>query len=61
MWWLYIILVLYILGGLGTFFIEATAGPVTLGLAALRGASWPIYITTGIPKGQRARPGDQYD
>lgn len=38
------------------FSIELAAGPVTPALATLRALAWPLYVTTGIPQGQRARP-----
>lgn len=37
------------------FCIEAAVGPVTPALAAARAILWPLYVTTGIPQGQRAR------
>jgi hypothetical protein len=36
--------------------VELTAGPVTPALATLRAVVWPLYVTTGIPQGERAIP-----
>lgn len=43
--------IVYFLGGAFTFGIQ-TQMPVTFGLAVLRSFIWPLWITTGIPKGE---------
>lgn len=35
--------------------IELSIGPVTPALALARAAIWPLFVTTGIPHGERAR------
>ena len=40
----------YLLGAAAIFAIH-TALPVTLSLAVLRSAVWPLWVTTGIPHG----------
>lgn len=46
---------IYLIGFAVVFAAEAGSGPVTLGLSLVRASVWPIYISTGWPKGQRAR------
>ncbi len=47
--------VLYLIGFALVFSMEVAVGPVTPGLALLRAIVWPLYIATGIPKGERSR------
>lgn len=51
----------YVLGFVGIFLLNASIGPVTLGLALARAAVWPIWVATGWPQGQRMLPGDEYE
>ena len=55
MWWIGVSVSIYMIFAVAVFILEAAAGPVTLGLAAERGAVWPIFLATGRPAGQRAR------
>lgn len=49
------LLSIYLIGFAFVLVVEVGSGPVTLGLSLVRASVWPIYITTGWPKGQRAR------
>lgn len=48
----------YTIGFVGIFALNASIGPVTLGLALERAVVWPIWIATGHPQGERMRPMD---
>ena len=50
-----LILVFYAVCAVGVFAMEASSGPVTRGLALVRGLTWPRYIITGKPYGVRAQ------
>lgn len=50
-WWAWTIIGIYVLGFVLIFWLNANIGPVTLGLALLRAAVWPIWVTTGWPAG----------
>jgi hypothetical protein len=45
--------VIYAIGFVAIFALNLAIGPVTTGLAAARAALWPLWVTTGIPTGQR--------
>lgn len=45
---------IYATGFGAVLFIERwDGGPATWGLSLLRAAVWPLYVSTGIPRGQR--------
>lgn len=44
------LLAIYLIGVVVIFAIH-TQTPVTLGLAVLRSVAWPIWVTTGHPRG----------
>lgn len=44
---------IYVAGFLFTAWLNLGIGPVTPGLALLRGAVWPLWWATGRPEGQR--------
>lgn len=52
---------IYTAGFIGVFILNASIGPVTLGLALLRAVIWPVWVATGRPQGYRASPGDEYE
>lgn len=52
---LYTVAAWYLIPLMLVFVVEVTAGPVTPALATLRAVVWPLYVTTGIPEGERAR------
>lgn len=52
-WWLWTIVIVYGTGFVGVAALEIGSGPVTLGLALLRAALWPIFLATGWPGGMR--------
>ncbi len=43
---------IYVTGFVLIFILEVNVGPVTLSLALLRAAVWPVYIATGWPQGE---------
>jgi hypothetical protein len=45
--------VIYLVGVVAILSLNLAIGPVTTGLAAARAALWPLWVTTGIPNGQR--------
>lgn len=49
--WLKIMLGLYALGFVLMSALQASIGPVTLGLAFVRAVAWPIFLATGWPHG----------
>ncbi len=60
-----VIATVYSIGFALVLWVELASGPVTPALAFSRAVAWPIYITTGIPKGYRdsgdGPPGDYRD
>lgn len=51
MWWWIGGIAIYIVGFVLTMIVHVQL-PVTRGLALLRAAVWPVYITTGWPRGE---------
>lgn len=49
-----LVLTLYVVGAVGIFALH-TQMPVTFGLAVLRSALWPVWVTTGRPQGEPLR------
>lgn len=45
--------VAYFLSFLFITWVNLESGPVTIGLALLRGLLWPIWVLTGWPQGVR--------
>jgi len=43
----------YAIGFVVILSLNLAIGPVTTGLAAARAALWPLWVSTGIPNGQR--------
>lgn len=52
-WLPYTVIAFYLGGAIGFSVLNLAIGPVSPGLAFLRGALWPIWITTGHPEGTR--------
>jgi hypothetical protein len=52
-WWIcWTLIGLYAAGFCFTFWINASAGPITVGLAVFRAIVWPLWMATGWPQGE---------
>jgi hypothetical protein len=51
------VLAIWAAGIIPMFIFQMAIGPVTPGLCAVRAAVWPLYVTTGIPRGLRLSDG----
>lgn len=48
--------IIYVLGFIFFFGFNLAIGPVTPTLALVRGVLWPVWVTTGHPRGVRSVP-----
>lgn len=48
-WWLWTIIVVYVVGFVAAFLMNAAMGNITLGLTLLRSFLWPLWIAGLIP------------
>lgn len=53
--WGWIAFRVYVIGFVLVFGFNIALGPITMGLSLMRGAVWPVYVTTGWPHGTPLR------